>query len=213
MRSDNVKNSNPNFYVCVDRAFFDIDISVTEDRELLSTFMQLRQFPSLLCFFPLDSKHSFCERYGLDRNLNIQYFSDLCMMTERYRGCFDLRYTIPGFGTVVQYAIAIAIYMGFNEIYLLGCDNSGLVNQIFQAMDKANECLYAYEVTDGEARRMNSLLERVSLEECCQSYLTVLQGYRILNRYCDCRNIKLINCSSQTCIDNIPRMSLETVLK
>ena len=46
---------------------------------------------------------------------------------------------IPSFTTVVQYCIIVAIYMGFNEIYLLGCDSTGIVATINCALNQKNK--------------------------------------------------------------------------
>jgi hypothetical protein len=40
----------------------------------------------------------------------------------------------------------------------------------------------------------------------------MLHIYRELYTYCSDRNIKLVNCSSKTIIDSIPRASLSSVL-
>ena len=41
----------------------------------------------------------------------------------------------------------------------------------------------------------------------------ILHLYGELYRYCSNRNVKLVNCSSKTIVDSIPRESLTDVLK
>ena len=125
----------------------------------------------------------------------------------------DLSKCIAACGTVVQFAIEAAIYMGFSQIYLLGCDNTGIITAVKSALRKNDEEDYLYQVSENEKRRMESLLERNSLEVYIRSYLSTFINYRMLYEECRKRNISLINCSSSTVIDSIPRASLTEVLR
>lgn len=165
-----------------------------------------------ICFFPLRQR-GFIKKFGLDKCLNVKYISpELSWMYEGFDETFDLTKHIPVFGTVVQFCLIAAIYMGFKEIYLLGCDNTGLINTITSLLNNNDGDNYCYNVSAEEKARMERTAKRNGLEKDTKSYLYNIRDYRILYEYCLKRKIKLFNCSGQTVIDSIPRLHYESVI-
>lgn len=203
----------PNYHFWADPLFFDINKDKPEDLELLDTMKNVKTYSnSPICFFPIQQK-GFVNDFELTKDLDVYYYySNTSFELYKNKG-IDYTMQVPGFGTVVQWCITMAIYMGFSEIYLLGCDNTGLVTTIKSALKTNDDSDYGYKVTENEKKRMESLLEKQSLEVYVESYLSTLKDYRNLHNYCQKRNIKLVNCSSTTVIDSIPRDSLTNVLK
>ena len=144
--------------------------------------------------------------------MDINCFVDSFKMTDKYNWKMDYSKVVPAFGTVVQYAITLAIYMGFTEIYLLGCDNTGILVTINSILKNNMNDMYSYSVGNEEKERMEKMVSINGLEEYCKSYLYTLQDYRRLYEYCYKKNIKLVNCSSTTVLDSIPKMSLDRVI-
>lgn len=203
----------PTYHFWADANFFDIDENNPEDLDLLEVMKKIKTTDnSPLCFFPIQQK-AFIEKFELDKELRIAYFSSGMYFYDGFDGEIDYTKFVLGFGTVVQWCITMAIYMGFSEIYLLGCDNTGLLTTIKSALKSNDDNDYAYKVTENEKKRMESLLEKQSLESYVNAYLETLRGYRYLFQYCEKRGIKLVNCSSSTVIDSIPRDTLTNVLK
>lgn len=166
-----------------------------------------------ICFFPLEQK-AFVEKYQLDQSLQVRYLSiGLDWMYEGFQESLDLTKHIPTYGTVVQFCIVAAIYMGFEEIYLLGCDNTGIINTITSLMEQNDGANYGYDVSEEEKQRMERTAKRNGLEKDTRSYLYNIRDYRLLREYCDKRGIQLVNCSAQTVIDSVPRASYETIIK
>lgn len=203
---------NPKYHFWVDGNFFKIDMKKPEDRELLEVMSNMGNSDTI-CFFPLE-RESFCIEHGLDKKLNIHFFATKPRLTfyESFEKDIDYTKYLPGFGTVVQYCICMAIYMGFSEIYLLGCDNTGIMVTMKSALKENDENDYAYAVSDNEKRRMENLLTRHSIEQYAIDYAHTLTAYRLLYAYCKKKGIALINCSSNTVIDSIPRMGLYDVI-
>lgn len=202
----------PKYHFWVDGNFFNIDINSPEDAELLNTMLSMGH-SGTICFFPLEQEH-FCKEHGLDKKLNLRYFAAKPRLTffEGFNLPIDFTKYLPGFGTVVQYCICMAIYMGFSEIYLLGCDNTGIMVTLKSALKENDNNDYAYSVSENEKKRMEKLLKRNSIEQYAIDYAQTLTAYRVLHEYCNKRGIRLINCSSSTVIDSIPRMSLNQVI-
>lgn len=201
-----------NYHFWADPMFFKINENREEDLELLEVMRNVNTKGNKpKCFFPID-QYLFIKKYKLDEMLNVNFFRSKYIFFDNYSKKIDFTRNIPGFGTVVQWAIIMAIYMGFKEIYLLGCDNTGIVVTINSALKENSDSDYVYSITKNEKRRMENLLNEHTLEDCCKSYVSTLANYRRLFAYCQSKNIKLINCSAKTVIDSIPREKFENVI-
>lgn len=201
-----------NFHFWADASFFNIDENKPEDLELLETMKSVNtDNENIEVFFPIEQK-DFLNKFGINKALNVNYFYSKLYMNENYKKNIDFTKPIPGFGTVVQWCIIAAVYMGFSEIYILGCDTTSLMVTIKSALQINDDQDYGYEISENEKKRMESLIDKNGLEDYTKSYLLTLKGYRKLYNYCGKRNIKLINCSAQTVIDSIPREKYEDVI-
>lgn len=209
MRRHDFKDLKTNFHVWSDFNFFDED---SINPEFLSVMLSLNTEDNTPeCFVPADFM-DFARKYKLEDNLHMNYFKIKLNMYEGFNEYVDYSKVIPGQSSVVVFAIFLAIYMGFKEIYLLGCDTTGIVVSIKSIINKNDEEDYAYQISDAEQKRMTSLYQKHSIEGYAKSFWQLLCSYRIVYKYCQKRDIKLINCSSTTVIDSIPRKKLEDVL-
>lgn len=201
-----------NYHFWADPNFFKISKENPEDLELLNTMLSVADSNhDMQCFFPvqqIDFVHDYC----IDKKLNVNYFYTGLCMYDGFSKEIDYTKCVAGFGTVVQWCITMAIYMGFTEIFLLGCDNTSIITTVKSILHKNDDSDYAYSVSENEKKRMEKMLENSSLEAYLQSYLHTLQDYRRLYEYCSERGIELVNCSAETVIDSIPRMRLIDVL-
>ena len=77
-------------------------------------------------------------------------------MYEGYNNQIDFSKSVPGFHTVAQYALMLAIYCGFNEIYLIGCDMTGYREVEEKAYGNYDEDKHCYHLTEDE-RKMSSI--------------------------------------------------------
>lgn len=212
VRNQHFKDIKSDFHFWVDVNFFDIDKNNPEDMELLNTMKMVNEVnKDTQNFFPIDKK-GFVEEFGLDKCLNVNYFYPILYLTETSDIKTDFTKPVTVFGTVVQECIIAAMYMGFSEIYLLGCDNTSLMVTLKSALKSNDNDDYAYEITENEKKRMENLIKKNGIEEYTRSYLDNLKAYRILGNQCQKNGIKLVNCSAQTVIDSIPREKYEDVI-
>ncbi|MBQ7546041.1 MAG: DUF115 domain-containing protein [Clostridia bacterium] len=201
-----------NYHFWADQNFFKIDENKPEDMELLQTMCAVADGnPELECFFPI-VQYDFVKKFHLDEKMHVNYFYTGDIMRDDFRGRIDFTKPVFGFGTVVQWCITLAVYMGFSEIYLLGCDNTHIITTIKSVLHRNDDADYAYAVSENEKKRMEKMLAASSLEAYLGSYLRTLQEYRRLYRYCTDKNITLVNCSAETVLDSIPRKRLTDVL-
>ena len=213
MRHPDFSKLKTNYHFWADPMFFKIDESKAEDLELLEVMKSINTGSNKPeCFFPIE-QNQFITTQGINDIIKVNYFYSTHIFHDSFNK--DINYTrnTPGFGTVVQWAITMAIYMGFKEIYLLGCDNTGIIVTINSVLQKNSDFDYAYKITENEKKRMTSLLKEHSLEDYCYSYANTLSGYRRLYKYCKKRDIKLFNSSSLSVIDSIPKVDFKRVIK
>lgn len=195
-----------------DPNFFVIDETKEEDMELIKVMKQINTPGNKpLCFFPLNQT-KFVEHFGLQKELRIGYFHTKKILSEAFDKEFDFTKSIPGFYTVVMYGIAFAIYMGYAEIYLLGVDSTSLLVNIKTILKINDNDDYCYNLNKNEKTRLQRMIQRQALEKQALSFYHVLKQYRLLLEYCNRRGVKLVNCSSTTLIDSIPRLPLHDVL-
>lgn len=202
----------PTYHFWADRTFFELDMSKQSDRELIEVMKKVNTPDNKPeCFFPIE-QIEFIKKYRLDSHLKVNYFHSGIKFYNGYKAEIDYTKDTPWFGTVVQWCITMAIYMGFSEIYLLGCDNTGLMVGIKTALNKNDADDYGYELTENEKERLREKNKKYDLEGLTRTWLLVLTAYEGLFQYCRERDVKLINCSAQTVITSIPRMSLQNIL-
>lgn len=213
VRNNFFRDINSDFHFWTDPNLFVVDDSSEIDLSIIELMKNVNSEDNRpLCFFPLQQE-SFIKKYGLDSTLDIRYISpELGWMYEMFSEDIELDKQIPVFGTVIQYAIITAIYMGVSEIYLLGCDNTGIINSVNSLLKVNDDTNYGYSINDTEKVRMQRTAERNGIELDALAYYNDIKSYRLLYRYCTNKGIRLVNCSSQTIIDSIPREKLDNIL-
>ena len=119
---------------------------------------------------------------------------------------------MAGAYTVVQYAALLAIYMGFSEIYLLGCDMTGILNNVASLLKENEMPGYAFEMSELDKERLRMLNESIPIEAIFQGFAHVFEGYRYLNEYCQKNGIKLCNLTKGGILNTLLRERYEDVI-
>lgn len=207
---ENYELAKPNFHLWADLSFF----CMREDQkydidDLLDNYRRIEKV-SPVCFVP-DVASKFIIKNELDKKLDIHYFTGFDVVNESEPIRYDISQPITGFTTVVQYAVIIAMYMGFKEIYLLGCDSTNIVSVLNCAMNVTNENMHAYK-NDDVNERYRELLKKWTMTEVFFDQYKLFLGYKMLYEKCESLGIKLVNCSSSTIINELPLKRLEEVL-
>lgn len=203
-----------NYHFWADPVFFQLSPEREEDMELLNSFLKIKtKDNNPICFLPYYA-HEFVEQFGLEKELAINYYAGELFFYDDMQADIDFTKITYSYQTVVQYAIAMAIYMGFSEIYLLGCDTTGIIGTI-EAYLGQEVTQYAYQVNDLEKRFLKNIVEnrKLGMESDFIGWARILHLHRELYKYCLRKKILLVNCSNKTIIDSIPKESLSEVLK
>lgn len=210
LRNKQYRHFKSDFHFWMDNNFFVFDKQNPEDEELLELMKRTANQSGVKCFYPYNQR-----RYLLNNDIpidNAYFLFPILKMHRKFKQKPRIEKYVPGFGTVVLYAIYVAIYMGVSEIYLLGCDETGIESTI-NAVLKVNNNTYSYDVSENEKLRMEKMVERSSMLQYAYSYYGAIKGFDNIYKYCFKRNVKLINLSAQSVLDMIPSESFEEVFQ
>lgn len=210
-RKNGYEKLNIDFHFWADPFFFRLDPDLPEDKELLEQMLKVRtEGNNPICFFPVE-QYEFIKKYIGDR-LNTRFFFPKYAIKNRMKKDIKFDKVLPSFYTVVQYAITLAVYMGFEEIYLLGCETSNIMTSLNTRLNVFSSDSYSYTLTENEKKRMKKINEMTSVREDLYNNLCVIEDYYYLKEFCSERGIKLFNCTPGGLLDEIERRRLETVI-
>ncbi len=201
-----------NVHVVVDLAAFNA-VGESNDvnfNKVIENFLNIgKQNP--IVFIDLEGL-PFMQQTGLTSLLNLHYLLRHGTILDNQIS-IELDKPITSYWNVVQYAIVIAIYMGFKEIYLLGCDGTSVIGTINSALGRSQFDFNLHAYDDEKEERNENIKSPYSLSHCFFCEYCYFLAFEKLFYLCDkVLNVKLVNCSSLTMIDSIPRADLSTIL-
>lgn len=192
----------PNFFVMVDSTRFD------ESNEIfLQNMRDLVEKKSLpLCVFPIKFK-KYLEKFGFDKKLEIIYVYPM-REVKRIKE-LDFTKEVPPYQNVVNIALYTAIYLGFKEIYLIGCDMTGFVN-VYDENGDINFGGHFYEKDNKrEVQYMTELHRQRTNEFMLKAYGYVFELFRLTQEYALKNDIKIYNATKGGTLDVFPRIKYE----
>lgn len=123
----------------------------------------------------------------------------------------DIAGLLPYYCTVIQYALSLAIEMGFAQIYLLGCDCTGIQNFIERKKGELPTS-YCFEMTkEDEQRVANATMMRS--EHAFFEWYHIFKSYRILNEVAKSRNIEIVDLTADGILDIYPKAKLKDIVQ
>lgn len=211
-RSDQFCQLHTNYHLWADERFFNLDENDSADMELLDVMKKVNtENNSPLVFYKTTAK-PMIDRFHLSETLHIAYYMDGGIGNELYNIEYPLNRMLPIFSTCIHYAIVIAVYMGFKDIYLLGCDCTGIFNTIHSKIAEVGAFEYAYDISDNEKNRMTRISGQSSIADEFTWYGNLLNVYGILYKYAKLHSCNLYNATTSSIIDNLPNISLSEIL-
>ncbi len=203
-----------NFHMWADERFFELDSSRPEDMELLKVMQSVNSEGDKPIVFYKYSAYKMIKRYGLDEKLNIFYYMDSLSKRSAFKKDTDVDFTrlVPAFTTVIHYLICLAVFMGFKQIYLLGCDCTGFVSIAKAKTLEAEDSEYAYEISKEEKKRMERVAQKTSIRNELAWYVDLFDTYEILREYCHMHDVQLFNATHGGLLESLDRVTLEKAL-
>lgn len=185
----------------------DLYFSPTDNDEMVEIMKNIKTENSNPEVFYTYTAKPMIDNYNLQTCLNINYFKQGTRLYEGFNEKLDFTKVVPHCGTIIQYAIILAYYMGIKEIYLLGCECTGILKTIEKVSESSIGSYYAYEPNDKDKNNYSSNI----IDEFYGHY-TLLTDYGRYYDYLSKRNISLVNCTPGGILKNIPCKTLEEVL-
>ena len=109
--------------------------------------------------------------------------------------------------TVIYIAIQVAFYMGFREIYLLGCDHDYLMNLT------RNTDFHFYRDGESNTGKMDSKhYNSFSTEWWFLQYYYRWKEFRLMRDYLESRGCRIFNATNGGMLDVFPRVNYEDVI-
>lgn len=207
MKMSDFRTLHTNYHLWSDPDFFNGNFGTTE---ILGEFRKMNRESGVTCFMPLYA-YDFINKNCLEQEMDIHYFRNVYFFTKELEITSDITKNLPVFRTVVQYAILIAIFMGFKEIYLLGCDATGILVVLNTMLDKHMENMHAYD------EKQDNIVKFIKQSKCSTEYVCYTQyltflAWRKLFEYAKVNGVLLKNCSNNSLIDSIPFVPFQTVI-
>jgi hypothetical protein len=147
---------------------------------------------------------------GLDCEHPISFYANGIEVEDLKFLPIDMCDFLPYFCTVVQSAIAVAAYMGFTQIYLLGCDCTGILNFI-DRMKGREVTNYAFTIPAEEEIRQPRF--HTTCEHMFFEWHHIFKSYRILDEVLKKKDVKLINLTEDGILDSLEKGNLTDVLQ
>ena len=119
----------------------------------------------------------------MNKYLDLNFFSHRLELTEKFDLEFDFSRFVPNLHSVVMYEIIMAIYMGFSEIYLLGCDCTSIITAVNMRLHEGEGAEYGYKMTENEKERLKKRNSNILMEDELRSFSEVFRAYRIFYEY------------------------------
>ena len=179
-RMENFKDIHTTYHLWVDERFFHIDKNNPNDMELLDVMRKVNTEDNKPTVFYKVPAYNMIKKFGLDKEQKISYIMDGYINTDTPNVDFPITEPVPIFSTCIHYAILIAVYMGFKEIYLLGCDCTGIINTINARMESSREFAYAYNISENERKRMIAQNKQSALADEFDWYAKLFRTYGVL---------------------------------
>ena len=211
-RMENFSDIHTNYHVWVDERFFHLSKSDPNDMELLDVMKHVKTAGNSPIIFYKVAAKSMIDEFQLDKDLNISFIMDGFINTNTPNIDFPITAPVPVFSTCIHYAILIAAYMGFKEIYLLGCDCTGILNTINARVENGDNFAYAYNVSEKERKRMHEQNKQTTMADEFEWYANLFRTYGMLYSYCEQRGIKLRNATEGSILEEVPKIHLSDVL-
>ena len=108
--------------------------------------------------------------------------------------------------TVIYSAIQIAVYMGFNEIILLGCDHDYLLDICKRI---TNHHFYEESIGFSDADH----LSQFTTERWFFEYYMRWKQYRLMKEFLDSKDVSIYNATRGGMLDVFPRIVYEDITK
>ncbi len=190
-----------NYYVVADPFYFDPDLYHDYGKFFYANIKELEQDNKDICyFFPVQFADYLVSKGT--QWLNTYYFLANRDWNKRVDNDVDLTKGIFGRYSVIQYCVLMAVYMGFKEIYLIGCEETSIYGTLDNYIDEGY-AEYAFDIPKEQLNIMKEYGKSTPLEDILVGFANIYKGYKEMDHLCKAKEVKLYTCSKRTLVKNI----------
>ena len=190
-------------YHCVPDVLVGHKEYITEEYAI-KWFREMENATGQAVMFFSDGDKEWIEREGLFKNRTVHYLHFSGGWDNVERTGIDLTRAVPGVQSVSVMALEIALFMGFKEIYLLGCDHDWILHygtsaHFYPEAEHVMASRPGYNEWSG-----------TDVESECRNYVLLCQQYKALRSIAQSKSIDIMNSTPGGMLDVFPRIPLET---
>lgn len=201
------------YHLWMDYRFFSQDFNTKAGSHLLNIIKSAKTEKSdPEVFFDVSARKMLVE-HSIDKSIRVAYLFESHHYDFSKHDEIDLCMPLPHMPTVVQHAICVALYMGFEEIYLIGCDCTGFIataNTLLGTLDGSTH--YAYPLSGEDEETMRLLLADSKIRNELDNYVELFDNYSLLLEKCERCGVKLRNATYGGLLDGVPRIAFESLV-
>jgi len=189
----------PTYYSILDKSFFD------NSNDSMIFFKQLNgKIRESVFFIPLFRGYSSNSKNNLLPKDKTFYIASSGNPDDNV----DLTSVVQSFQSVSSFALAQAIYMGCNPIYLLGFDHDYLANQV------PDKHFYQWAtIPNKESTYKTAISKMYPYDDIMATCHKLWQNYRQLNKAANKKGIKIYNATKGGYLDVFERIEYESIHK
>lgn len=194
-----------NAWVCIDGNLLGMWINAQYD---FCNMIERLNGMGIRAFVPVEARH-YLKSHGLldDTDIDFYYLNAkqqyINFDNEMHIKKIDISKFMMQSYNVVICAINIAIYMGFSEIYLLGCEQSVLKEELDFFFNGMTNALHTFKGEDVSLKTMQERIMSKGMYFEIKTQLTQLKQFSLLADYCKRKGIRIRNLTKQSLIEEI----------
>lgn len=214
MTTDYFKILKPNFHLFFDAKFFNfffhLDPKNDDEKNKMEIVRKsLGLYPEIIYFTSYRLKSTFIKLFP---DLKSHYLFNNKTYTPQLKKSSSLNRNTPSFQNVIIYAINIALYMGFDEIYLLGVDMTGFLEH-YEHNKVNDQWGHFYEKSQEDQKKQIKFRNENQIDN--EFYLKDLgltfQQFKLIQNNVLAKKTKIFNASEHGALDIIPRVDYEDI--
>lgn len=208
---------NPKFYVISDSVYFTEGESNYWNNQFKKKDKTTKSSTNI--FVSLDAR-AYIDKYNLFTNHKVYYLGMRGIISESFSFNINLDRYLPWPKNSMLLSMMIAIYMGFEEIYLLGCEHNFLCFNIGQGKAISYDYGHKDSVTEADINNDEVVKKLAVPRDLTMTYedniahvLQLFKNYRLFNSKVRrlYPNVKIYNATPNSYLDVFPMINFEDI--
>ncbi|MBU2699180.1 hypothetical protein Ga0466249_000259 [Sporomusaceae bacterium BoRhaA] len=186
--------ADPEFWNKPENALYSILSGIERENFKISFFMQSKGVERLGSF--IQSNYSNIDLHAFHYDWNKTNVSDM-----------DLSLDVPPWGeNVIVCALMLALHLGFNRIYLIGCDHDwwGYTREHYELQCEGYKRFY-------NEKEHETMADKLSFDHAAKSIEVQRNQYELIKAYGDAKGQLIYNATEGGLLDIFPRISYESL--